>query len=403
MEVNIQELEVWLDQHKDSIPERSKWKRTLMDIAGITKLENQWSYIYLFFLNPKEAHHFGDLFIRSLEQVIGCDQGWLQNFKVEREVQTKVEHENQTNISNSKGRIDLLLTDFDQKRAILIENKVFHVLDGNDLIGYKKYVETHYAVNVTGIVLSLHNLTEKRYLKKIKNSDYINVTHEEFIKTVDENIDKYTIDKQSIYYKLYQDFKQNIINVSNEMKPERFNFFIMNYSYIQEISFINKEITSIYKDCFKELSIKDYSVKNGVGENDLYLQLQYDKNPSILLTIFYDRIWKNYSDTKQSTSFTIALELQKDVMKSFMRNDFLQKAKKKYENSNLCFEGAKDKDGKLWWHFALVDVELSVDDVKPEEFKRFLENYLDQTPPICKLCAEIIDYSNKTSNDTAKI
>ena len=82
-------------------------------------------------------------------------------------------------------------------------------------------------------------------------------------------------------------------------------------------------------------------------------------------------------------------------MKSFMRNDFLQKAKKKYENSNLCFEGAKDKDGKLWWHFALVDVELSVDDVKPEEFKRFLENYLDQTPPICKLCAEIIDYSNK--------
>ena len=33
MEVNIQELEVWLDQHKDSIPERSKWKRTMMDIA----------------------------------------------------------------------------------------------------------------------------------------------------------------------------------------------------------------------------------------------------------------------------------------------------------------------------------------------------------------------------------
>ena len=116
MEVNIQELEVWLDQHKDSIPERSKWKRTMMDIAGITKLENQWSYIYLFFLNPKEAHHFGDLFIRSLEQVIGCDQGWLQNFKVEREVQTKVEHENQTNISNSKGRTRTT-SDIEQSRT----------------------------------------------------------------------------------------------------------------------------------------------------------------------------------------------------------------------------------------------------------------------------------------------
>ena len=403
MEANIKELETWLDQHKNSIPEKPKWKRTLMDIAGITKMENQWSYIYLFFLNPEEAHGFGDLFIRSLEQVIGCSQGWLQNFMVEREVQTKVEQEDQTNISDSIGRIDLLLTDFEKQRAILIENKVFHVLDNNDLNGYKKYVKTHYDVNVKGIVLSLHKLTEKKYLEKIQDSDYLNITHEEFIRKVDDNIDSYSIDKQSIYYKLYQDFKQNIMNVSNEMKPERFYFFIKNYSYIQEVSSINNEITSIYKNCFKELSIKDFSVKNGAGENDLYLQLQYNENPSILLTIFYDRIWKNYSETKHSTSFTIALELQKDVMSFFVRNNFMQVARKKYDNSCMCFDGARDKEGKIWWHFALVDVELSIDYMKPEEFKIFLENYLNQTPPICKLCTEIIEQFKQNKNDTAKV
>ena len=70
MEISIRELETWLDKHKDDIPERPKWKRTIMDIMGCTKLENRWSDLYKFFFLEKEEHGLKDLFIRSLEEVL---------------------------------------------------------------------------------------------------------------------------------------------------------------------------------------------------------------------------------------------------------------------------------------------------------------------------------------------
>lgn len=68
--MNTIQLQSWLNGLK-SIPKPHKWERSLMDIMGVTHHENMWSDIYKFFLHEEESHHLNDLFIRSLEQLLG--------------------------------------------------------------------------------------------------------------------------------------------------------------------------------------------------------------------------------------------------------------------------------------------------------------------------------------------
>lgn len=141
--MDVRELGDWLNKHKSEIPERPKWKRTILDIMGCTTLENRWSDLYKFFFDENEEHGLRDLFIRSLEEVIGEKDGWMKDFCIFREDSTKEireyeagEDEMQSGSidiekKKEKGRIDLLIVGADRK-AIIIENKVFATIIGND-------------------------------------------------------------------------------------------------------------------------------------------------------------------------------------------------------------------------------------------------------------------------------
>ena len=77
-DTEIKECQEWLDKLKlDDIPKGYKWQRSLMDITGIKHHENMWSDIYKFFFDIKESHNLGDLFIRSLESLIGLKTNFL--------------------------------------------------------------------------------------------------------------------------------------------------------------------------------------------------------------------------------------------------------------------------------------------------------------------------------------
>ena len=119
--MDVRELGDWLNKHKSEIPERPKWKRTILDIMGCTTLENRWSDLYKFFFDENEEHGLRDLFIRSLEEVIGEKDGWMKDFCIFREDSTKEireyeagEDEMQSGSidiekKKEKGRIDLLI------------------------------------------------------------------------------------------------------------------------------------------------------------------------------------------------------------------------------------------------------------------------------------------------------
>jgi len=62
----------WLKRLND-IPKKKVRKETLLDIAGIDHLENHWSFIYMYFFNPKASHGLSRLFIGTLLEII-CEK-----------------------------------------------------------------------------------------------------------------------------------------------------------------------------------------------------------------------------------------------------------------------------------------------------------------------------------------
>lgn len=165
--MEVQDLKKWLDKHKHEIPERPKWKRTILDIMGCTALENRWSDLYKFFFDVNEEHGLGDLFIRSLENLIGEEEGWMRNFNILREDSTKdmTEYVEEELLDNSigtgnkkeKGRIDLLIVGAN-KKAIIIENKVYATIVGNDnpLVQYVDTVKRKGYEDIKKIVLAIN-------------------------------------------------------------------------------------------------------------------------------------------------------------------------------------------------------------------------------------------------------
>ena len=188
----------WLDELTlDNIPKRKNWQRSLMDITGIKHHENMWSDIYSFFFNVNEEHHMKDLFIRSLEHVLKRSKrnhqieiGFLNDFKVERE-----------HTVTGQQRIDLLLKDDINHRAIIIENKVYHTLE-NNLDNYYESIKKDGYRDVIVIVLGLTTYRLK--------PDFFSITHIGFLDEVINNLPKYMPDANPKYIYLLQEFYKNI-------------------------------------------------------------------------------------------------------------------------------------------------------------------------------------------------
>ena len=187
----MEQVQKWLDA-LESIPVAKGWQRSLMDITGIKHHENMWSDIYKFFFLENEQHQMGDLFIRSLEELIGLNH-FLSDFTVKREF-----------VVDGDRRIDLLLYNKNLRRAIIIENKVYHSLD-NDLNLYQRSVMKMLGdkSDIKTIVLGMHHYSFTRYeqASEIKPSNLFSITHKELLtndeiwKTFLDDFNKMSIEK----------------------------------------------------------------------------------------------------------------------------------------------------------------------------------------------------------------
>ena len=206
-DTEIKECQEWLDKLKlDDIPKHKERKKTIMDIAGIDHLETKWSSIYAYFFNPREKHGLGTLFYDSLSEIIQKKESnkkiQMNDFSVKTEEPAKEE-------DGSTKFIDILLSDGEY--AIIIENKVNASLY-NPLQTYWDSIKIEDSKKC-GIVLSLYDINASKY-----NSNYINITHEELIKQVENNLYKHYLSADSKALMFLQDFIQNIYNQRNTME-----------------------------------------------------------------------------------------------------------------------------------------------------------------------------------------
>lgn len=334
MDKELELLSDWL-KHQNDLPKKRTHKETLLDIAGIDHLENHWSDIYAYFFNPKASHGLSRLFIDSLQDIL-CSKTkqsplMMKSFSVLRECGVQDEK------GNTK-RIDLLLQNEDE--AIIIENKVYAALYNRlDLYWNKTNVQEE---NKRGIVLS-------PWATPVKFHNFVNITHEEFAHTIENNLSAYfaTANPKSLI--LLQDFIQNIYNVTHAMNEEEVYFYFENREKINRLAEIRKNVvshiwktieedgnTKLLKPLFKENGMKlSIKTKNNVD----YCYYTFDALPDkVMLTLVYDTLW-NYD--KDGCCIRMFLELQSKEMIKFVKD----------MKDTLELEPDGHKEDTTWWHY----------------------------------------------------
>lgn len=384
--IDIQQLQQWLDELSD-IPKPTVWDTSLMDIIGIKDHETLWSYIYAFFFSENEQHNMGDLFIRSLEQLIGLNDDFISDFSVDREKVVK-----------DDKRIDLLLCNKDDHRAIIIENKVNHILD-NDLNLYYNSIKKELGRGniVKTIVLGLHhyNIFEYEKANQIDTKDKYSITHKQLLDKVFENLPLYLNDARIEFIYLLKEFYKNINNMDNQLDPLMLDF-VSNPNNTQRVALIHDIYSRIIKyasdimECKIDSTLKNNLASMGIeckSQNGFVKYFFPNTDNQIMLTVFYrDRIFS----TESNPHIHIVLEVQKGYKQTIENNDgIVASIINKYEG--ITKETIAQK---TWRHLASQTIKFN--NLK-EELPRLgdiVGEYISKESAIIRLGKDIIEFYN---------
>jgi len=352
IEFNLDHLDSFLQ--KNEIPKLKPRVKTFLGIAKQPHYENVWSNIYAFFFNVNEVHHFQDLFIVSLLQIINEKTNQVfpfdNNFEIQREFET-----------HKKGRIDLLLAN--ESSDIIIENKVYHKLN-NDLNDY--YTSFKNRNFIQGIVLSL------KPISKIQHQKFINITHLEFLDKVMVNLYNYSNNDENKYKVFLKDFHQNIINMSKPIEIDILDFYYKNEKQISEIKKIRDEVVNHVKSQIENVqpfnNIKLGSKSNRYNEKRLrYFESKNVKN--LKFTILFDTL------LKKEKKLYVYIEIQGDLIN---KKNLINESLFNDEEKQRLKKDIQTKTNKSWLHIAEKDYNLS--DTEIENLTNYIsENVFDET------------------------
>lgn len=364
------------------IPEVKRRERSLMDITGIRHHENMWSDIYKFFFVPTEKHGLGDVFIRSLESIIGVSN-FLEDFSVKREF-----------VTDANKKIDLLLRDNRNKRAIIIENKVYHTLN-NDLNHYQAYLQKKGFQDIKTIVLGLrkYNLKRKR-TNQIKDSDLFSITHQELMKKVQSCLKSCpNAHPQHLY--LLNEFATNIKNLTHMIDPEIADFFSIagNREKILAVHRVYNEvenyITSIM-ECKEKSELSDILKRRKIevkAQGNFVKYIFPNTSERIMFTVFYrDKIMHAVNEQPH---IHWVLEVQGEAKDKVLRDVDNKKALiQEYSEGKIKFAG---RERNNWLHFAAQTIVL--DDLSQQLpiLPAIMAEQFAEDAPMMKLAKALIE------------
>lgn len=312
------------------LPSVGRNKLTFFDITKYPHLENVWSNIYAFFINPNTGHGLNELFLNSIIEIIKQKTGNDFNFTSDIEVETQFH-------TIKGGFIDIIVSD--EQTAFIIENKVYHHLN-NDL---KDYWNSIKKPRKQGIILSLAEI------RKINDNNFINITHIELLQHIAGNLVTYFLNAEEKYLILLKDFYQNIKNMTNPMEPKLIEFYLNNEQTIQEI----QKIQNSYSDFIKSETVKAAEMINEPLDPNNKTRLCYylcPENPNLMFTVFYDKF---FTSTK---ALEIVVEMQGELLK---KRDRIKKIQFTDEEERLIIKKFYKNTSTGWAHFAEGNFKLS--------------------------------------------
>jgi len=262
-----------------------------MEVSGYPHFENVASNILAFFFTSDEEHGLGDLFFKSLMEIIlGNTVVETNNINAKREYPT------------SKGnRIDIVLSN--DSYMVGIENKIFSGV-GNDLLDYMNTINK-LAVEEKSIPINI--ILSLRDEKKIANMNgYHHVTYELFFEVIRRNLGGYIQSADNSWLIYLKDFMKTI----NELDR---GGIIMNSGLCNFITQNKSEVENLIRDCNnlkKEMTQSTKKIK----------VMNLDKYRNSMKIVDYCRNFPNewtssyVIDIEKSADKTLVIETYSDLL-----------------------------------------------------------------------------------------
>jgi hypothetical protein len=195
---------------------------TFLEIAKCPHLENVWSNILAFYLNPNNEHNFFDFILNSVFETAG-EKTTINNFK---NIRVRTEY------PTEKGnRIDIVV--FADTFVLGIENKVDAALY-NDLEDYSNTIESLAKPQN----LQAYKIVLSKYRNNVSDG-FVNITYSDLIKNIKNKIGNYTAYSDTKYLIFLFDFLKNIENNINSQSMadnlEVINFFHNNIEKVNKL------------------------------------------------------------------------------------------------------------------------------------------------------------------------
>ncbi len=223
----------------EKLPPTLQRDPTTLELSGYPHLENVYSNILAFFLDPEREHGFGPLFLESLLSVAKCEA--IQDGE-------KVEV-NREEITETRKQIDLVIST--DTLIVGIENKIYNPLH-NDFEDYGRHIAK--SANGRRVCKILLGLKWKLPEDGRGLSGFKPITYQDYFDEVLQQIGPTLIGSSDRYLQFALEVIETVKHLTegSAMKPEMLAFFQKNEegvnSLLQKVKNLKDEMRNRVKD-----------------------------------------------------------------------------------------------------------------------------------------------------------
>ena len=218
-------------------------EQTYMQVSGYSHYENVCSNLLQFFLNSKETHGFGELFVKSLFECVS-----LSGASIDCSVDA-VDREYST---GRNKRIDIV---FETETHIVgIENKIYSPVN-NDLLDYKKCIDKIAVEKKKVPVCILLCIDDDS--GTVNKTAFVSVKYSEFISKIKVNIGTYLTTATTKWIVFLNDFIKTLEDLHREeskLEKELLAFFSENWEDVEKLITTQSKLDKFLKDKVKRVS-----------------------------------------------------------------------------------------------------------------------------------------------------
>lgn len=239
MTATIDQFKALLDEFK-KLPRTPQRDPTTLELSGYPHLENVYSNILAFFLDPRREHGFGSLFLESLLSVAEYKEEKIA-IRDGKEVEI-----NREEITGTRKRIDLVIST--DTLIVGIENKIYHELH-NDLDDYGQHLaEKAKERRICKILLGLNLLNDDQELSGFKS-----ITYQEYFAEVLRRIGPAIMGSKDRYLRFALEVIETVKHLTevSAMDKAMIDFFKEKQ---EEVEAIVQEVDNLKKDMEKRIT-----------------------------------------------------------------------------------------------------------------------------------------------------